>query len=660
MEENSNIATTFFKEHKKKIIFSGIGVFLVFYLLAALVSIPPGKVGVVFAKFGADPTVGERFIVETGQKGIQREVLMPGWRYFWKADKLWKIKIKKYRMVNIPKQRVGIVEALDGIRLPDGQILAKDDYVDKKGVFHMGQKGPRETVLTPGLHPINPRYLTVKVEKAIIIKDGKVGVVTKRVGEAPPPGTILVSKEDNYKGIQREILAPGTYYLNPLAVDVEIKPALKIKKGNVGIVTKRVGKMPPQGTILVAADDEFQGIQREPLQPGMYFINHYEMDVKIVPAVVIQDGFVGVQIAKTGESKPVDQLLAETGQRGILKTILSPGIYYLNPFEFEVVAFDTRQQRYEMSVLEGAGDTHQSDSIKFLSDDGFEIEIDLTVLYQVLPENAPYVVATVGRTVKTDVQEKIIRPSARSFARIIGSMNKGEEFVHGTTREAFQTNLHKNLQEKCEDTKVQINQTLIRHFVVPQELRDPITRKVIAAKLEEQYTQQQQTQIANAELAKQKELVVFQARQVKAQTVKMEAKIRAEQQRDVEETLVAKKRFEAEGDAAKIRIDADAKLFAAQRAAEGDKAKILARKLSEAEGQRALVAAWSGDGAQFIVAYELAQRLKGAKILPLEMFFGSGGGGSPDGQGVIRYQNNLDMLKLLKIFDIDKKMEGKK
>jgi hypothetical protein len=47
-------------------------------------------------------------------------------------------------MVDIPKQHVGLVEALDGDILPEGQILAKDDYVDEKGAFHMGQKGPRK------------------------------------------------------------------------------------------------------------------------------------------------------------------------------------------------------------------------------------------------------------------------------------------------------------------------------------------------------------------------------------------------------------------------------------------------------------------------------------------------------------------------------------
>jgi regulator of protease activity HflC (stomatin/prohibitin superfamily) len=632
------------KPGKKLLVLVLIAVALIIYLFSAVVSIPAGKVGVVFRKIGDDPAVKGRFIVEKGEKGIQREVLMPGWRFFWQADPLWKIDIKESPMLNIPKQHVGMVEALDGDPLPEGQILAKDDRVDEKGVFHMGQKGPRETILTPGVHPINPKYMQVKQHRAVIIKKGQLGIVTKRVGDVPPPGTILVSKDDNYKGIQREVLVPGEYYLNPLAVEVDIIDAVIIPKGQVGIVTKRVGTMPPRGTILVEADDEFQGIQREPLQPGIYYLNPFQKDVKIIPAVAVADGHVGVQIAKTGDPKPADQLLAKQGQRGIREETLSPGLYYLNPYEYEVVVFDIRQQRYEMTFQPGVGDTKVSDSIKFLSDDGFEIEIDLTVLYRVFPEDAPFVVATVGRTVE-NVRDKIIRPSARSFARIIGSMNKGEEFVHGSTREAFQNNLHTALMNKCLASKVKVTQTLVRHFEVPKQLRDPITRKVIAAKLEQQYTQEQKTQVANAELARQTELVNFQAKKVKAETAKMEATIRAEQQRDVEETLVAKKTFEAQGDAEKIKIDAEAKLYAARKDAEG----ILAKKTAEAEGQRKMVDAWSGEGARFIVAKELADRLSNAKIIPLELFFGGGGSGS--GGGVIEYRDNLELLKLLKIFD---------
>jgi regulator of protease activity HflC (stomatin/prohibitin superfamily) len=611
------------------------------------VSINPGHVGVVFSKFGGKPDVEGRFIVEKGQKGYWREVLLPGWHFFWLVEPLWKYDITEESMTMIPAQHVGLIEAMDGDLMPKGEILASDDYTDEKGVFHMGGKGPRMAVLKPGIHPINPRYLKIQVERAVVIPEGQIGVLIRRTGDIPPDDMVLVPRESNFRGIQREIIPPGTYYFNPLAVKVEQVPATVIQKGQVGIVTKKVGKISPPGTILVERDSDFQGIQREVLQPGMYYINPYEREVKIVDAVVIQHGYVGVQVAKTGISKTAGQILAKPGERGILAETLPAGMYYINPYEYDIIVFDTREQRYEMTRDPEQGDTKGEDAIHFLSDDGFLISFDLTVLYQVKAENTPMMVATIGQNIEA-VRDKKIRPSARSFARIIGSKHKGEEFIHGITRERFQQDLDTALKEKCAESSIIINQTLVRNFDVPADLRDPITRKVIAFKMEEQYKQEQSTQKANAELSRQKQLIVFESEKVKAETIKIQAVIAAEQKRDEAEILMAQKKFEAEGDAAKKKIDADAVLYAAQKGAEG----IEARLMAEAKGQKAMVDAWSGPGAQNIVASNLAEVLKGAKLIPLETFLGGGRAGS--GDGPIRYHNTLDLLKF---FNINKLLE---
>jgi len=52
----------------------GAAVVLIVYLFGAVVSIPPGKVGVIFRKIGGDPAVKDRFIVEKREKGIQRGI----------------------------------------------------------------------------------------------------------------------------------------------------------------------------------------------------------------------------------------------------------------------------------------------------------------------------------------------------------------------------------------------------------------------------------------------------------------------------------------------------------------------------------------------------------------------------------------------------------
>ena len=634
----------------KFVILSGfIGLFILLYMYGMVISISPGYVGVVFAKLGRTPKVEGRFIVEKGEKGYQREVLLPGWQFYWLGQLLWKYKISEEKMTLIKAQHVGLMKALDGRPMPKGHILAEDDFVDKAGVFHIGEKGPRLSTLSPGLHPINPKYIEVTEMPAVVIPSGKIGVVTRKVGETPPEGMVLVPKDSKYRGIQKEILHPGTHYINPLEKKVVLVEALVIQKGQVGILTKKIGKIPPAGTILVGINDEYQGIQREVLQPGLYYINPYAEEVKIVDAVVIEDGFVGVQVARTGKTKSSDRIFSKPGERGILEETLSPGIYYINPYEFEVIPFDTRQQRYEMTSDKNQGDTSGDDAINFLSDDGFNIQFDLTVVYQVEASNTPFMVATIGRDIDT-IREKKIRPAARSFARIIGSKNRGEEFIHGIAREKFQSDLHQALTKKCIENNIIINQTLVRHFEVPQNLRDPIIKKVIALKLEAQYKQDQSTQKANADLSRQKQLITFESEKVKAETQKIKTIIAAEEKRDREKIMMEQKKFEAEGDAAKKKIHADASLYAARKEAEGIEVKLLAK----AKGQKAMVEAWKGQGAQNIVASKLAEVLKGAQIIPLETLFG---GGQKGGDGSIRYHNTIDLLNF---FKLDTLVKGRK
>lgn len=574
------------------------------YIGISLVSIEEGHVGIVFAKVGSKPAVADRFIVEAGEKGYQREVLMPGMRFYWFLEPFWKYTITEEPFVKIPPGMIGVVNAKDGYPMRPGQILADSDVYGEDGSFTMGQKGPRLEILKPGEYPINTAYLEVKQFPAVQIPEGSLGVLTRLYGEDPPQGTILVAKESGFRGIIREVLQPGTYYINPKAYKTEIVEAVKIDKGEVGIITKRVGKIPPEGTILVDANDEFQGIQKQVLQPGMYYINPYEKALRIEKAVSVPDGYVGVQIAKTGIAKPVDQLLAKQGERGIQEDTLPPGLYYLNPYATEVVNIDIRQQRYEMTYLEGQGDTQQNDAIVFYSDDGFEIAIDVTVLFQVLPKDAPYVVATIGRGID-EITEKIIRPQARSYARILGSRYKGEDFVHGATRETFQNDLHKELLAKTLESRVQLNQALVRHFEVPTQLRQTITDKVIALKMQEKFEQEQKTQQANADLAREKEKVNFESAKVVAETRKVKAVIQAEEEREVEKINVDKKKFIAQGEAEKIQIGADANLYQQEKDAEG----ILAVGKAKAEAKKLELAAYEGDGGLRFAEVEKAKAL---------------------------------------------------
>ena len=168
----------------------------------------------------------------------------------------------------------------------------------------------------------------------------------------------------------------------------------------------------------------------------------------------------------------------------------------------------------------------------FLSTDGFKISIDVTVIYEILPENAPYIVATLGKNLK-DIRIKIIRPGTRSFARLEGSMLKAVDFVRGEMRKRFQEKLAMALTTDGAKSKVNILNAFVRSYAIPDELLEQIRLKEIAQKQEERIIEEQKREKEQAKLARQKALVEQQSQKIKAETAKIVAETKAQQQKEV-------------------------------------------------------------------------------------------------------------------------------
>ena len=134
-----------------------------------VVSIAPGKVGVVTSKVGEELPEGE-FLAARGQKGIWRNVLGPG----------------KYRMNPVGYQ----IDIVDAISIPicyDGVITSLSGTQTLPSEFaKSGQKGVRSDVLQPGLYFVNPReykvdVLEIGVNQVSLIGKGGGAVITKNL-----------------------------------------------------------------------------------------------------------------------------------------------------------------------------------------------------------------------------------------------------------------------------------------------------------------------------------------------------------------------------------------------------------------------------------------------------------------------------------------------
>ena len=166
----------------------------------------------------------------------------------------------------------------------------------------------------------------------VYVPEGMMAIVTAKTGSPLPAGRILA--EPGEKGVQRVPLAEGRHFLNPINNDWKIVPVSTISAGSIGIVTSKTGKELAPGEIL-APDDDSKGVWRRVLGPGTYRLNPEGYDIKVVSAINIPIGYVGVVTSLTG--RPANEgEFAGPGEKGVLEKVLQPGLYYVNPRAYQV------------------------------------------------------------------------------------------------------------------------------------------------------------------------------------------------------------------------------------------------------------------------------------------------------------------------------------
>lgn len=111
------------------------------------VVIDPGSIGIVIAQDGAAPADGRILATEENERGIRREVLMPG---SYRLNP-YAYKVEKVKMTRIEPGFIGIKRRLLGKDSPDPNFATKPD---EKGIV-------KDELLQPGIYPINTREYEV-------------------------------------------------------------------------------------------------------------------------------------------------------------------------------------------------------------------------------------------------------------------------------------------------------------------------------------------------------------------------------------------------------------------------------------------------------------------------------------------------------------------
>lgn len=286
----------------------------------------------------------------------------------------------------------------------------------------------------------------------------EVGVVVKKFGTKDlPSGRIIAT--DGEKGPQAEALAPGWHaWLWPIIYDVEIAPLVRIADNEVGIITTADGRPLPSQTVYAPEWDEseiekmldakhfltggggYKGPQTAVLTPGRYRLNPRLYEVEKVAVTNVETATVGVIKSNVGplpdgltDEGALDRLV-DRGERGVWRTPFDPQKLYLNPNAYEITTISTAKQVVRYTAAAQAGEERE---IEVRSSDGFTFPVDVRVEYEILPEDAPVVVARLGDD--GDRLREVLNSAVRAIFRNNAEGVKALDYVKQRSQQESQS-----------------------------------------------------------------------------------------------------------------------------------------------------------------------------------------------------------------------------
>jgi regulator of protease activity HflC (stomatin/prohibitin superfamily) len=154
--------------------------------------------------------------------------------------------------------------------------------------------------------------------------------------------------------------------------------------------------------------------------------------------------------------------------------ILGSGLSFVNPL-MEVNMMDVKTQNYTMSAVHDEGNKTGDDAIRVLTADGLEVVIDLTILYRVVPTEAPKLLREVG----LDYTDKIVRPITRTKIRD-NAVSYDAVALFSTKRDEFQVRISKSIEDNFKSRGLVLEQLLIRNIALPASVKGTIEEKIQA------------------------------------------------------------------------------------------------------------------------------------------------------------------------------------
>ena len=105
---------------------------------------------------------------------------------------------------------------------------------------------------------------------------------------------------------------------------------IEVPNKHMAILVHKTGK-DLDNSQSIAPSEEYKGVQRDVLAEGRYYYNPYNWAWTVVPQIEIPAGKLGVRIRLYGDNLPSGELIAEQeSQKGIVPGRLLSGRYAIN------------------------------------------------------------------------------------------------------------------------------------------------------------------------------------------------------------------------------------------------------------------------------------------------------------------------------------------
>jgi regulator of protease activity HflC (stomatin/prohibitin superfamily) len=199
-------------------------------------------------------------------------------------------------------------------------------------------------------------------------------------------------------------------------------------------------------------------------------LRKYRSMIKTAGIVVV---LIGMSIACVVQVEPgmvgVQKLFGKVNNN-----ILESGLNIINPL-VQVVMFDIRTENYTMSGVQDEGSKQGDDAIRVLTADGLEVVVDLTVLYKVIPTEAPRILKEVG----IDYRNVLVRPICRTKIRD-NAVYYDAVALYSTKRDEFQSKIFSTIESNFKERGLLLEQLLVRNITLPASVKASIESKINA------------------------------------------------------------------------------------------------------------------------------------------------------------------------------------